>query len=70
MKREPRSGTLPQLAAQPITQDVRRCDANPAQATPSYWDVTYQFRGQEHRLQMAKPPGRTVTVNRNGEPRA
>src|SRR6478609_3322009 len=30
-------------AAQPITQDVRRCDSNPAQATPSYWDVTYQF---------------------------
>ena len=57
-------------AAQPITQDVRRCDSNPVQATPSYWDVTYQFRGQEHRLQMAKPPGRTVTVNRNGEPRA
>jgi uncharacterized protein YcfJ len=56
--------------AQPVTQDVRRCDGNPAQATPSYWDVTYQFRGQEHRVQMAQPPGRTVTVNRNGEPRA
>lgn len=57
-------------AVQPITQDVRRCDGNPAQATPSYWDVTYQFRGQEHRVQMAGQPGRTVTVNRNGEPRA
>jgi uncharacterized protein YcfJ len=56
--------------AQPVTQDVRRCDNNAAQATPSYWDVTYQFRGQEHRVQMATPPGRTVTVNRNGEPRA
>jgi uncharacterized protein YcfJ len=55
---------------QPLTQDVRRCDGNPAQATPSYWDVTYQFRGQEHRIQMAKPPGQTITVNGNGEPRA
>ncbi|HEX2544838.1 MAG TPA: beta/gamma crystallin-related protein [Ramlibacter sp.] len=55
--------------AAPITQDVRRCDSNPAEAKPSYWDVTYQFRGQEHRIQMARDPGRTVTVNRNGEPR-
>jgi uncharacterized protein YcfJ len=52
-----------------VAQDVRRCDGNPAQATPSYWDVTYEFRGQQHRMQMATPPGRTVTVNRNGEPR-
>lgn len=52
------------------TQDVRRCDGNPAQATPSYWDVVYQFRGQEHRVQMAQPPGRTITVNNRGEPRA
>jgi uncharacterized protein YcfJ len=57
-------------AAPPVTQDVRRCDGNPAQATPSYWDVTYQFHGQEHRMQLAHAPGRTVTVNRNGEPRA
>lgn len=56
-------------AVAPITQDVRRCDTNPAQATPSYWDVSYQFRGQQHRIQMANDPGRTVTVNRNGEPR-
>jgi uncharacterized protein YcfJ len=52
-----------------VTQDVRRCDSNPVQATPSYWDVTYQFRGQEHHVQMATDPGRTITVNRNGEPR-
>jgi uncharacterized protein YcfJ len=53
----------------PLTQDVRRCDGNPAEARPSYWDVTYQFRGQEHRMQMATAPGRTVPVNRAGEPR-
>jgi uncharacterized protein YcfJ len=58
------------VAAAPITQDVRRCDNNNAAATPAYWDVTYEFRGQQHRVQMARDPGRTVTVNRNGEPRA
>jgi uncharacterized protein YcfJ len=52
------------------TQDVRRCDNNPAQATPAYWDVVYHFRGQEHRVQMAADPGRTVRVNSRGEPRA
>jgi len=56
--------------AAPLTQDVRRCDNNAAQATPSYWDVTYQYRGVEHRVQMANPPGRTISVNRKGEPRA
>jgi uncharacterized protein YcfJ len=53
----------------PLTADVRHCDSNPAQATPAYWDVTYQFHGQEHRMQMATQPGRTVRVNRAGEPR-
>jgi hypothetical protein len=53
----------------PLARDVQRCDGNPAQATPSYWDVTYQFRGQQHRIQMATAPGRTIPVNRNGEPR-
>lgn len=52
-----------------VSRDVQRCDSNPAQATPSYWDVTYEFRGQQHRVQMATPPGRTIVVNRNGEPR-
>jgi uncharacterized protein YcfJ len=52
-----------------VAQDVRRCDSNPAQATPSYWDVTYEFHGQQHHVQMATAPGRTIVVNRNGEPR-
>jgi uncharacterized protein YcfJ len=34
-----------------------------------YWDVTYEFRGDEHRVQLSAPPGRTVTVNAQGEPR-
>lgn len=59
-----------QAQAAPLTQDVRRCDGNAVQATPSYWDVTYQHEGVEHRVQMANQPGRTITVNRKGEPRA
>ena len=52
------------------TQDVQRCTSVPSQAQPALWDVGYVFRGQEHRVQMTSPPGRTVTVNRQGEPRA
>lgn len=62
-----RDSGAPQAAG---TQEVRRCDNNPAQATPAYWDVTYNFRGQQHRVQMARDPGRTVSVNSRGEPRA
>lgn len=51
------------------TQNVRRCENVPSQASPQYWDVTYSFRGQEHRIQMTAPPGATVTVNKLGEPR-
>jgi uncharacterized protein YcfJ len=50
------------------TRDVRRCENAPNQ-TPAYWDVTYNFRGQEHHMQMASAPGRTVSVNGKGEPR-
>ena len=53
------------------TQEVQRCEtANNSNARPAYYDVTYTFRGQQHTAQMAVPPGRTITVNRNGEPRA
>jgi uncharacterized protein YcfJ len=52
------------------TRDVQRCASVPSQARPEYWDVTYNFRGQEHRIQMTTHPGPTVTVNRRGEPRA
>ena len=51
-------------------RDVQRCATTQSQAAPSYYDVTYDFRGQQHRVQMATPPGRTVTVNSQGEPRA
>jgi uncharacterized protein YcfJ len=51
------------------TRDVQKCASVPSQ-TPTYWDVTYNFRGQDHRVQMATQPGSTVTVNEQGEPRA
>ena len=49
-------------------RNVRRCE-NTSSATPAYWDVTYNYRGVEHRVQMSAPPGRTIAVNNNGEPR-
>jgi uncharacterized protein YcfJ len=57
-------------SGQAVGRDVKRCTDTPASARPEYWDVTYEFRGQEHRIQMVTPPGATVTVNRLGEPRA
>ncbi len=59
-----RGGSAPQ------PQDVQRCENVPSQARADHWDVTYNFRGQEHRIQMTTPPGATVTVNEQGEPRA
>jgi uncharacterized protein YcfJ len=54
---------------QTTTQDVQHCENVPSHASPDYWDVTYNFQGQEHRVQMVAPPGPTVTVNERGEPR-
>ena len=51
-----------------VTRDVQRC-ANVGSERPAYWDVTYNFRGIEHRAQMTSPPGATILVNRDGEPR-
>src|SRR6185369_12830099 len=52
----------------PVYGDVQRCE-NVTSTTPAYWDVTYVFRGLEHRIQMASAPGPTIAVNGNGEPR-
>ena len=54
---------------QVVTQDVQRCRTVQGNVNPDYWDVTYVFRGREHRAQLASPPGPTLTVNGNGEPR-
>jgi hypothetical protein len=47
-----------------------RCETTASTARPEFWDVTYSFRGQEHHIQTTTPPGRTVSVNEQGEPRA
>lgn len=52
------------------SQNVQRCTDVSNRGQPTYWDVTYNFRGQEHRMQTLSPPGRTITVNRQGEPRS
>ncbi len=49
-------------------RNVQRC-RDTASGTPAYWDVTYDYRGSEHYVQMSAPPGRTILVNANGEPR-
>ena len=51
-------------------RDVRRCENVQSSAAPAYYDVTYNFRGRDYRVQMAQPPGPTVQVNAQGEPRA
>jgi uncharacterized protein YcfJ len=50
------------------TRDVQRCASAPP-GPPQYWDVSYNFRGQWHTVQMSAPPGPTIWVNGRGEPR-
>jgi uncharacterized protein YcfJ len=50
------------------SRNVRRCERVP-DGRPDYWDVDYSFRNIDHRIQMSEPPGRTIYVNRRGEPR-
>jgi uncharacterized protein YcfJ len=54
---------------QASTHDVRHCANTARYARPEYWDVTCDFQGQEHRIQITGRPGSTVTVNQRGEPR-
>ncbi len=49
-------------------RQVRRCQTT-ASTTPEYWDVSYNFRGVEHRTQMTKAPGPTIEVTSQGQPR-
>ena len=50
-------------------RDVQRCASVPNYDRPDYWDVTYEFRGRIHHVQTTAPPGPTIAVNRDGEPR-
>jgi uncharacterized protein YcfJ len=50
------------------TQDVQRCET--VQGSPAYYEVSYDFRGARHTVQMSAPPaGNTIIVNERGEPR-
>lgn len=55
---------------QAVGQEIQKCDTMPSQAKTEFWDVTYTFRGQEHTIQTTSQPGKTITVNGQGEPRA
>ena len=46
-----------------------RCNQVSAAARPDHWDVTYDCRSPEHHVPSMTPSDRTVTVNRQGEPR-
>jgi len=52
------------------SHDVQRCADVQGQGRPDHWEVTYNFRGQEHHIQTGFAPGPTITVNGQGEPRA
>jgi uncharacterized protein YcfJ len=51
-------------------RDVQKCANQPSTAAPAFWDVTYTFRGVDHRVQMTTQPGATIPVNAQGEPRS
>ena len=51
-----------------VNRDVQRCE-NVANPVPAYYDVAYFFRGVEHHVQMSAPPGATIAISGNGEPR-
>jgi uncharacterized protein YcfJ len=52
------------------TREVQRCTTRPSNTAPAFWDVSYNFRGVEHRVQMTTAPGATIQVNAKGEPRS
>lgn len=51
------------------TREVQRCTVRHSDAPPAFWDVSYHFRGVDHRVQMTAAPGTSITVNARGEPR-
>ena len=49
-------------------QAVTRCTSVPSQA-PDHFDVSYWYHGTHHHVQTTLPPGPTILVNGDGEPR-
>jgi Beta/Gamma crystallin len=62
-------GMVDLLSGRQSTQYIQHCQTIPSGAHPDYWDVTYEFQGIEHHVQTSAPPGPTIAVNGNGEPR-
>jgi uncharacterized protein YcfJ len=62
------AGVGSQYGGQTYTQDVQRC-AYTQSGRADYYDVSYRFRGLEHRVQTTMTPGSTILVNEKGEPR-
>ncbi len=50
-----------------VERDVQRCQAV-SDVKPAYWDVTYVWRGVQHRVQLANDPGSMIRVNEDGAP--
>ena len=50
-------------------QEVTRCNSVPVNQGPDHYDVAYWYHGVRHHVQTTQPPGPTIVVNGNGEPR-
>ncbi len=50
-------------------QAVTRCASVPSNQGPDHYDVSYWYHGVRHHVQTTLPPGPTILVNGNGEPR-
>jgi uncharacterized protein YcfJ len=48
---------------------TRRCETVAARSQPRHWDVTYVFRGEQRRVQLAQQPGSIILVDEEGQPR-
>ena len=51
-----------------VPQDITRCTSVPPQG-PDHYDVSYWYHGVHHHVQTTLPPGPTIVVNGDGEPR-
>ena len=50
-------------------QAVTRCTSVPVNQGVDHYDVSYWYHGMRHHVQTTLPPGPTIVVNGNGEPR-
>ena len=50
-------------------QAVTRCNSVPVNQSVDHYDVSYWYHGVRHHVQTTQPPGPTLVVNGDGEPR-